>query len=121
MLIWRHGPLRLGLADMDAKVPTTDGVPARPHACSPADYDRQRFVASAENGPLTAVVDCYGQVAVCNARTRKPIVMFFAWRGQVAAWTPDGTRHGPPELIYGPPTPGALDRIADALRAPAGE
>jgi hypothetical protein len=117
LLIWRHGPLQVGLADMEAKVLDKDGTLARVGAHPLVGYDRQRFVAAAEKGPRTAVVDCYGQVSVFDARKRKLIVMFFAWRGQFAAWMPDGTRHGPSELISGPPTPGALARIADALRA----
>ena len=47
--------------------------------------------------------------------------MFLAFRGQVAAWMPDGTRfgpcHGPSPLIEGPETVDAAAIIGRALRA----
>jgi hypothetical protein len=76
-------------------------------------YDRQRFQTAARAN-LVAVVDVYGQVALCT-HGGKLVAMFFAFRGQVAAWLPDGTRFGPAALIGGLATPGAPQRIGAAL------
>ena len=78
-----------------------------------------RFVASAR-AELTAVVDVFGQVALFDGGDRL-IAMFLAFRGQVAAWTPDGTRFGPSQgpspLIDGPATRNAAEIIGKALKA----
>jgi hypothetical protein len=79
-----------------------------------AGYDRRRFVAAA-HGPLIAVVDGFGQVALFEGDGTL-VCMFFAFRRHVAAWLPDGTRHGPTALTGAPPTPGAAAHIARALR-----
>ena len=77
-----------------------------------------RFVACAR-AELTAVVDIFGQVALFD-RADRLVAMFFAFRGQVAAWIPDGARlgpwQGPNRLIDGPPTPDAAERIGRALK-----
>jgi hypothetical protein len=82
------------------------------------DYDPRRFVACAR-AELTAVVDAFGQVALLDAEDRL-LAMFVAFRGQVAAWMPDGTRlgpcHGPSPLIDGPATPGAAEKIGRVLK-----
>jgi hypothetical protein len=82
------------------------------------DYDPRRFVSCARAG-LTAVVDVFGQVALFDASDRL-LAMFVAFRSQVAAWMPDGTRlgpwHGASPLIDGPPTPGADERIGRVLK-----
>jgi hypothetical protein len=77
-------------------------------------YDRKRFVQAA-HATLIAVVDAFGQVALFE-RTGGLVAMLFVFRGQAAAWLPDGTRHGPAAVIGGPPTPGAMERIGAALR-----
>jgi len=83
------------------------------------DYDPRRFVACAR-AELTAVVDAFGQIALFDAADRL-IAMVIAFRGQVAAWLPDGTRCGPclgpSPLIEGPATPGAAEIIGRALKA----
>jgi hypothetical protein len=79
-------------------------------------YDQSRFVRTASEHFVVAV-DCFGQIAVLDLRTDRLACMFFIYRGQIAAWLPDGTRYGPASLIGGPSTPGALERIAEALRA----
>ena len=77
-----------------------------------------RFVACAR-GDLTAVVDVFGQIAIFDKADRL-IAMFLAFRGQVAAWTPDGTRFGPSQganpLIDGPASPNAAEIIGKALK-----
>ena len=82
------------------------------------DYDPRRFVACARS-ELTAVVDVFGQVALFDARNRL-VAMFLAFRSQVAAWTPDGTRfgpaHGPTPLIDGPASRNAAEIIGRALK-----
>jgi hypothetical protein len=86
---------------------------------SPLDYDPRRFVSCAR-AELTAVVDAFGQVALFDASERL-LAMFIAFRGQVAAWMPDGTRFGPCQgptpLFDGPATPGADQIIGRALKA----
>jgi hypothetical protein len=61
------------------------------------------------------LVDIYGQVAILD-QSHSLIVMFFFFRGQFAAWMPDGTRFGPATVTGGPETPGALKKIGRALR-----
>jgi len=65
------------------------------------------------------VVDAFGQIALFDASDRL-LAMFVAFRSQVAAWMPDGTRlgpwHGASPLIDGPPTPGADVRIGRILK-----
>ncbi len=83
------------------------------------DYDPKRFVAAA-HAELTAVVDALGQISLFD-RADALLAMFVVFRGQVAAWMPDGTRfgisHGPNPLIEGPVTPDAARIIGQALKA----
>jgi hypothetical protein len=83
------------------------------------DYDPHRFVACARS-ELTAVVDVFGQVALFDAKDQL-IAMFVAFRSQVAAWMPDGTRFGPSQghspLIDCPATRNAAEIIGRALKA----
>jgi hypothetical protein len=125
LLHWDRGPLEcaFGIGDRDrfvrqqlagSDLPTggatasAAGLPAFVH------YDRLRFQTAARAG-LVAVVDVYGQVSVFTPAGRL-VAMFFAFRGQVAAWLPDGTRFGPAALVGGPSTPDAPRRIGAALR-----
>ncbi|WP_435009494.1 hypothetical protein P12x_000748 [Tundrisphaera lichenicola] len=82
-------------------------------------YDPRRFLACAR-AELTAVVDSTGQVSLFD-RNDRLLAMFVAFRSQVAAWMPDGTRfgpsHGPSALVEGPTTPDAAERIGQVLRA----
>ncbi len=95
--------------------PATRSTP-RPRAL---DYDVKRFAAAAL-AELTAVVDAFGQIILFD-RHDALIAMFVVFRGQVAAWMPDGTRfgpaHGPNPLIEGPVTPDAARIIGAALKA----
>ncbi len=94
--------------------PATRSTPLPP----PLVDDPGRFVACAR-AELSAVVDVFGQVALFDAKDRL-VAMFFAFRSQVAAWTPDGTRfgpaHGPSPLIDGPATRNAAEIIGRALK-----
>ena len=94
--------------------------PATPNTPLPAHLrDQHRFVACARSD-LTAVVDAFGQVALFD-RADRLLAMFLAFRGQVAAWTPDGTRLGPDQgsaaLIDGPATRNAAEKIGRVLKA----
>ena len=83
-----------------------------------ASYDPRRFKATCRGLGLVAVVDAFGHVALADpGGTLLCIVL--ASRGRLAAWMPDGTRFGPAELTGSPPTPGAGERIASALRGAA--
>jgi MoxR-vWA-beta-propeller ternary system domain bpX1 len=99
----RDKPLRLTGAEA-----TWEEIPAL------AGYDHQRFILGATTD-VTAVADRFGQIAIfdCDGQL---LCMFFVFRDRIAAWMPNGTRHGPPSLIAGPPTPDALTRIGQALR-----
>jgi hypothetical protein len=63
---------------------------------------------------LLIAVDRFGQVFVAE-RTGKLVCVFLVVRGSLAAWMPDGTRFGLAGAIGGPPTPGARERIGEAL------
>jgi hypothetical protein len=96
-------PQRGGLA-----VPgTRSGLPR----CAGAYGDR--FILGAET-TVIAISDRFGQVAILDSQ-QMPVCMFFAFRGQIAAWMPDGTCHGPASLTGAAPTPGAPERIGRAL------
>ncbi len=124
LLEWERGSLTVERArhDLLAKVQARgclpecatatgvkDGVP------TVAQYDLKRFILGAESN-LRVVADVFGQVALFD-RQGQLICMFFAFRDQFAAWMPDGTRYGPAWRTGGPATPGALERIGQALNA----
>ncbi len=94
--------------------PATRSSP-RPPAVA---YDPRRFTAVAI-ADLTAVVDAFGQICLFD-RADRLLAMFLVFRGQVAAWMPDGTRYGaalgPNPLIDGPVTPNAAEIIGRTLR-----
>jgi hypothetical protein len=77
-------------------------------------YDPTRF-RRAFQGDLTVVVDLFGEILIFAVRGEL-VCMFFVFRGQLAAWMPDGTRYGPAALTGGPATPDALRKIGQALR-----
>jgi hypothetical protein len=81
-------------------------------------YDPVRFRLSAW-GELVAVVDAYGEVFLFE-RTGELVCSFFAFRQQLAAWAPDGTRFGAEALLGGPPTPEADRILGRALRRAGG-
>jgi hypothetical protein len=64
--------------------------------------------------PLTVRVGQFGQLQIQNQRG-DVLASFFAFRGQVAAWMPDGTRYGAESLHLGPATPAAAEKIGKAL------
>jgi hypothetical protein len=97
--------------------------PATPATSLPAHLRQQshRFVACAR-AELTAVVDVFGQIALFDKSDRL-LAMFLAFRGQVAAWAPDGTRFahtpGSSPPIDGPETRNAAEIIGRALKEAA--
>jgi hypothetical protein len=72
-----------------------------------------RFRAAAVDR-LIAAVDRFSQVA-CFTPDGSLVCMFFAFRQQIAAWMPDGTRYGPGTLPGRPASPAAAEKIARAL------
>jgi hypothetical protein len=67
-------------------------------------------------GRLVAAVDVYGQLGLFEHDGRL-ICLFFSFRYQLAAWTPDGTRYGPKLLLGEQPTPGAAEKIGALIKA----
>lgn len=76
-------------------------------------HDPARFQAACRGLGLVAVVDAFGQVILLD-RDGRLLAMFYAPDHRGAAWMPDGTRLGPPEL-GGPATTGAAQRIAGRI------
>ena len=123
---WDEGPLRVihttGRSEHEQFLIDTGNplIPATRAGSGRADPDR--FTASCACGWITAMVDVLGHVAILDADLAT-VAIFHAFRGQFAACLPDGTPapgHAlarPPGLDRrGPPTPGAAERIAEALR-----
>ena len=63
---------------------------------------------------VTAVVDRFGQIAILDNQA-KLICMFFAFRGAVSGWMPDGTCFGPASQSGREPTSEELSRFGAAL------
>jgi hypothetical protein len=80
-----------------------------------AQYDRQRFTLAATRANPIIVADRYGHMIVFDGRANRLVCMFFAFRDKLAGWMPDGTQFGPADLIRGPATPGAMEKLGQAL------
>lgn len=65
--------------------------------------------------PMKPVLDQFGHVALLSEAGDRLLAVIGVRRNKSAIWLPDGTRWGDPELA-GPPTPGASERIARALK-----
>jgi hypothetical protein len=92
---------------------TTTG--SKPAELSPLTrYDWGRFLKRAA-GRLRVEVDRFGHVVVLDAAGERLVAVFWFRRDKAAAWLPDGTRWGAPEII-GTPSPDAGARVARALR-----
>jgi hypothetical protein len=88
-------------------VPHTDSdatlldMPVLPGAASYAPltrYDPARFHPWGSNGRLRVEADRFGHVVVMDAAGERLIAMLWFQRNKAAAWLPDGTRWGDPEL-----------------------
>ena len=77
-------------------------------------YDPKRFVTGIKKKHL--LVDVFGQVILCDPSGR-PVCMLKTLNANLAAWLPDGTRLGPIWMTGGAPSPGAAERIGQALLA----
>jgi hypothetical protein len=119
---WRNAVLEISTTAPESDDPSArllTKLPASPLVRLPAvlDYDPSRFVACAR-AELTAVLDCFGQVILFDS-TDRMLAMFLAFRGQVAAWMPDGTRMGPSQglttMVAGPVARPAAQRIGRVL------
>ncbi len=93
----------------------TECVPAVPRQLPGFLHDTTGRFRAAARSNLIAVVDAYGQVALCT-HAGELLCMFFVFRNQIAAWAPDGTCYGAQVLLGQGPTPGALERIGQALQ-----
>jgi hypothetical protein len=106
------------IAERGGNLAARPGIRTRPGRLPPfLAYDPHRFVGAAVCSATTliAVVDRFGQVFLF-AGTGALICAFFAFRHQLAAWMPDGTCLGPPDLLGRAPTPDAAEKIGQALR-----
>jgi hypothetical protein len=87
--------------------------PGRKHPL--AAYDPDRFVTIA-SGAIDVLIDATGQIIVFDPHRKQLVCIFKVRRKNLAAWMPDGTRYGPADMIGGPATPDALQRIGAALK-----
>jgi hypothetical protein len=116
---WTHGYLSFNLEEVPTQLRTlSPGLMPRsakskilPELVS---YDPKRFQKMASSD-VTVIGDDFGQLLVLDRSSGKLVCMFFIFRGEVAAWMPDGTRCGPASLTGGPATPNAEVRIGHAL------
>ncbi|MGF1580418.1 MAG: hypothetical protein ACFCD0_13740 [Gemmataceae bacterium] len=76
--------------------------------------DTFRWVDGTTAAGVTFLVDLLGQVALIDDHNEL-ICMFFAFRGKMAAWMPDGTQTGDTRLLTGGKTPDANRKIAKAI------
>ncbi|HMB04518.1 MAG TPA: hypothetical protein VKP69_12365, partial [Isosphaeraceae bacterium] len=124
---WGRGPVRFTLGQGEAgwlvaRVLPPVAVRRMIHAASKADrgsYDGRRFVAAGIAFGLKVLVDTMSQVTVLDPVTDSLVCMFYAFRAQIAAWMPDGTRVGPEPIIGGRATPDGLAGLGAALGAAA--
>ena len=72
-----------------------------------------RFVSSAES-KLIAAADPFGHLLLFQ-KPGQLLCFFFFFRSEVGAWMPDGTQWGSPNLLEGPPSPHALEKIGTRL------
>jgi hypothetical protein len=122
VLDWSDGPLRVrreASHSTGAKSPWPAPPPITAYDLRALELEQRRFVGVLRHRRKTVLTDVFGQVAVLDGAGRL-VAMFFVFRDILAGWLPDGTRFGPPTLIGGPETPGALERFGAALRALSG-
>jgi hypothetical protein len=93
--------------------------PAPPELPRLAQYDPRRFLARPLRR-MQVATDRLGHVLVFDRAGERLAAMFGVRRERAAAWLPDGTRWGAEE-IGGTPSPGAAQRVAEALRAASKE
>jgi hypothetical protein len=114
---WREGPLEHQFRRMVGGALGQVGMAVARrnlnHAQVRSDPLRFSAVASVD---MEVLVDIAGQVIVRDFRRDRLVCMFLIRRHEFAAWMPDGTRFGPTDLIGGPATPDALNRLGAALR-----
>src|SRR5262249_33786017 len=117
---WRSGELNhvteaderfLGIITMMGDMRTA----SKPGELSPLTrYDSGRFLKRAAD-QLRVEVDRFGHVVVLDAAGERMIAIFWIRRDKAAAWLPDGTRWGAPEIV-GTPSPNAAAKFGEALR-----
>jgi hypothetical protein len=119
LIDWSAGPLRVvhGLTAANDFGGRANDTPFA-GSSGPFGIEFGRFVKQFRFRTGAIGLDCFGQVAF--VRDGRPACLFMYRRGKLAAWTPDGVRYGPPELTGGPDTPGAIERLGEALRKATG-
>jgi hypothetical protein len=94
---------------------STDQVDGRKYSGIPSiAYDPHRFQQVTTCSNLVAIVDRYGQVFLYT-HSGTLLCALFAFQIELALWMPDGTCHGPVNLLGRPSTPRALELIGKTL------
>jgi hypothetical protein len=78
-------------------------------------YDNSRFTTGCRIKNLVALLDRFGHVVLLDTNGAL-VAIFHIFRRNLSRWLPDGTKWGPVFTIGGPPTAGATERIAAAIR-----
>jgi hypothetical protein len=124
---WERGPVRFTLSQGEAgwlvaRVLPPAAIRRMIHAAGKAErvsYDGERFATAGTAFGLKVLVDRMSQITVLDLVDDSIVCMFYAFRDQIAAWMPDGTRLGPIPIIGGRPTLDGRERLGAALRAAA--
>ncbi len=113
---WHDGELTVSIHRCDPNATLDpDLVPARKIQSPLTGYDPWRFTAAASCS-MDVIVARANQLIMYDTHRSRLVCMFCIRGGRWVAWMPDGTRYGPRDLLGAPATPGALARIAEALR-----
>ena len=119
LIRWDRGQLEVDHRNPAQIFQELGGVVAESRALPPQSgpyHDCVRFLQAVEHAGLRILLDQYNQLAVLN-RDGELVGMFYVSGNEFAAWMPDGTRLGSSRLIGPEPTPGAAERMAEALRS----
>jgi hypothetical protein len=73
-----------------------------------------RFIGMSQFSRWEVGLDIFGQIVFLREGVVACVLIHH--NGQLAAWAPDGTRFGPPDLTGGPETPRAMVRVGEILR-----
>jgi hypothetical protein len=124
VLSWQEGPLTHRYEDVSPRMAAPGaGRYKRGVSHALATSDPTRFVVFVP-GDVDVMVDVAGQVIIYDRFRSRLVCIFRVLRGQLASWMPDGTVFGPSILTGRRATPGAPERLGEALRraaSPAGD
>jgi hypothetical protein len=117
-LIWRLISQRRQatspLAERPLTLPPLTAAQKLPAGFAKLRYDWLRFRDFYFLCSFLVAVDTFGQVCVFDL-DENLVCIFYIRESQFAAWLPDGTVLGPPELTGSTPTPSAAEHIGAAL------